>query len=67
MIFKIHRSYFRQGFWFKIKAAVQFPTLRDFPLVKSSNVGRNPEEYYSISRIWSVRPTPRLGQKACLK
>jgi len=35
VIIKIHRSYFRQAFWFKIKAAVQF----------------KPEEYYSILRI----------------
>jgi hypothetical protein len=35
------------GFWLKVKAAVRF----------------QPEEYSSISRIETERPTPRLGQK----
>jgi hypothetical protein len=38
----------KNGFWFKVKAGARCPALQDFPLVQSSKVGRNPEEYSRI-------------------
>jgi len=55
------------GFWFKIAAEPSFPALRDFPPDHILFVGRNPEAYCCMSRIWSEAPTKILGQKTFLR
>jgi len=57
------RSYLKKAFWFKVKAGARFPTLRDFPLVKSSNVSRNPEEYIGYFEDLNRAPNAEIGPK----
>jgi hypothetical protein len=45
------------------KADARFPTLRDFPLVKSSNVSRNPEEYIGYFEDLNRAPNAEIGPK----
>ena len=55
------------GFWFKIAAGLSFPAKRDFPPDPVIFVGRKPEAYCCMSRIWNEAPTKILGQKTFLR